>query len=163
MDHVKQLKESIKANGGLIDPLIVRDGDYIVLEGNSRLAAYRLLCKNDPIKWANVKCILLPSDIDDAAIFTLLGQYHIIGRKDWNPYEQAGYLYRMVKSSNQPIEFIARELGITEFAAKKAVEVYTYMLDCNDNHPNKWSYYDELLKNKNIKNIWRLLLVWKKE
>ena len=35
-DHVKQLKESIKSNGGLIDPIIVRDGDYAVLEGNSR-------------------------------------------------------------------------------------------------------------------------------
>ena len=39
MDHVNQLIQSIKANGGLIDPLLVRDGDYLVLEGNSRLAA----------------------------------------------------------------------------------------------------------------------------
>ena len=42
-DHVKRLKESIKSNGGLIDPIIVRDGDFVVLEGNSRLAAYRML------------------------------------------------------------------------------------------------------------------------
>ena len=42
-DHVKQLKESIKSNGGLIDPIIVRDRDFVVLEGNSRLAAYRIL------------------------------------------------------------------------------------------------------------------------
>ena len=49
MDHVKQLKLSIETNGGLIDPLIVRAGDNVVLEGNSRLAAYRLLCRIDPI------------------------------------------------------------------------------------------------------------------
>ena len=39
MDHVKELIQSIKANGGLLDPLLVRDGDNVVLEGNSRLAA----------------------------------------------------------------------------------------------------------------------------
>ena len=49
MDHVKQLVQSIRANGGLTDPLIVRDGNHVVLEGNSRLAAYRLLARNDPI------------------------------------------------------------------------------------------------------------------
>ena len=84
-DHVKQLKESIKSNGGLIDPVIVRDGDYVVLEGNSRLAAYRLLYKQDPIKWSKIKAIILPKDIPDSTIFALIGQYHIIGRKDWDP------------------------------------------------------------------------------
>ena len=46
MDHVKQLCHDIKENGGQIDPLIVRKtrpGTYEVIEGNSRLAAYRLL------------------------------------------------------------------------------------------------------------------------
>ena len=93
-DHVKKLKESIKSNGGLIDPIFVRDGDMVVLEGNSRLAAYRILYKQNPIRWSKLKAILLPKDIPDSAVFSLLGQYHIIGRKDWEPYEQAGYLYR---------------------------------------------------------------------
>lgn len=150
MDHVKQLKESIKANGGLIDPLIVRDGDFVVLEGNSRLAAYRILQKQDPIKWAKVKCKILPSDISDKAIFTLLGQYHIIGRKDWSPYEQAGYLYRRRENSKQPIDFIAEELGITLSKAKRFVEVYKFMIDHNDVHADKWSYYEELLKSSAI-------------
>ena len=58
MDHVRELRLSIEANGGLIDPLMVRDGDFVVLEGNSRLAAYRMLKKKDPIKWSMVKCRL---------------------------------------------------------------------------------------------------------
>ncbi len=93
-EHVKELKESIKSNGGLIDPIIVRDGDFVVLEGNSRLAAYRILYKTDPIKWAKIKVTLLPKDIPESAVFTLLGQYHIVGKDPWDPYEQAGYLYR---------------------------------------------------------------------
>ena len=151
MDHVKQLKLSIESNGGLIDPLIVRDGDFVVLEGNSRLAAYRLLCRVHPIEWGMVKCKVLPKDIDDSAIFTLLGQYHIVGRKDWSPYEQAGYLYRRHRDTKLPIEAMSKELGITTSDAKKYIEVYQFMLDKNDLEPSQWSYYEELLKNRAIK------------
>lgn len=150
-DHVKQLKEAIRSNGGLIDPIIVRDGDFVVLEGNSRLAAYRLLNRQDPIRWSKVSVILLPNDIPEAAVFALLGQYHIIGRKDWDPYEQAGYLYRTLKESNKSQELLASELGITSSYIKKLIDVYQYMIDKDDNHPNKWSYYEELLKNRGIK------------
>lgn len=150
-DRIKQLKESIKSNGGLIEPIFVRDGDMVVLEGNSRLAAYRLLNKQDPIKWAKIKVTLLPADIPDSAVFTLLGQFHIIGRKDWNPYEQAGYLYRTINDSNKPIEILATELGITTSYIKKLIDVYEYMIEHDDNHPSKWSYYEEMLKNRGIK------------
>lgn len=151
MEHVKQLRLSIESNGGLIDPLIVRDGDYVVLEGNSRLAAYRILSKKDPIKWGKVKCKVLPSTIDDSAIFTLLGQYHIVGRKDWSPFEQAGYLYRRQRDTKYPTSQMAKELGISEAKSKSYLNVYEYMLKVNDLIPDRWSYYEELLKNRNIK------------
>lgn len=151
MEHVKQLKLSIEANGGLIDPLIVRDGDNIVLEGNSRLAAYRILAQKDPIKWGIIKCKVLPGDISDLAIFTLLGQYHIVGRKDWSPFEQAGYLYRRISKSNTPIDYIAEELGITKGMAKKFVETYSFMVENDDLKPANWSHYDEYLKHKAIR------------
>src|SRR5579884_1719005 len=51
MEHVKELIQDIRLNKGLIEPLIVRDGTFEVLEGNSRLAAYRFLAKSDPVKW----------------------------------------------------------------------------------------------------------------
>lgn len=71
LDHVKSLKSQIMQNGGLIEPLIVvkRKDRYIVLEGNSRLAAYRILAKNDPLKWSRVLVQILPEDISDSDIF----------------------------------------------------------------------------------------------
>lgn len=151
MDHVKQLKLSIESNGGLIDPLIVRDGDFTVLEGNSRLAAYRLLCRTDAIKWGKVKCKLLPADIDDSAVFALLGQYHIIGRKDWDPYEQANYLYRRHQQTRLPVEYMAQELGISKQKANSMINVITFMIENNDLDKHHWSYYEEYLKNAGIK------------
>lgn len=153
MEHVKQLKVSIESNGGLIDPLIVRDGDYTVLEGNSRLAAYRLLCKIDAVTWGKVKCKLLPSNIDDSAIFALLGQYHIIGRKDWDPFEQASYLYRRHEQTKFPIDYMAKELGITKGKAEKMISVIQFMIKYDDLNKKHWSHYEEYLKNGGIKKF----------
>lgn len=151
LDHVKQLKISIESNGGLIDPLIVRAGDFTVLEGNSRLAAYRLLCATDPVKWGKVRCKILPDDISDSAIFTLLGQYHIIGRKDWEPFEQAHYLYRRHLQTKIPVGFMAQELGISKQKAGKMIEVIEFMVEHDDLNKRHWSYYEEYLKNASIK------------
>ena len=153
-DHVKQLKVSIESNGGLIDPLMVQDGTMVVLEGNSRLAAYRLLCAKDPIKWGKVKCKLLPKDISEATIFALLGQFHIVGRKDWDPFEQAHYLYRRHKQTQIPIEAMAQELGITKQKAEKwAIDLirrHTYqnksITILNDSAKNLKSQINKLAK-----------------
>src|SRR5215831_7097501 len=98
LEHVRELREDIKRNGGLLEALIIRGGSLDVLEGNSRLAAYRQLASKEPIKWGLVKCTLLPQDVDDGLVFALLGQFHIKGKKDWAPYEQAGFLYRRFKN-----------------------------------------------------------------
>lgn len=150
-DHVKQLKESIKSNGGLIDPVIVRDGDFVVLEGNSRLAAYRILNREDPVQWGKIKCKVLPADINDSAVFALLGQYHIIGRKDWDPFEQANYLYRRLQQTKLPIDFMADELGISRQKANNMVRVIEFMIAHNDLNKRHWSHYEEYLKNAGIK------------
>lgn len=146
MDHVKQLIQSIRANGGLIDPLIVRDGDYVVLEGNSRLAAYRALAKLDPIKWGMVKVTFLPSDVPERLVFALLGEYHIIGRKDWAPYEQAGYLFRRVTEHDVSPQRVAREMGLSVRSVNHLVEVFSFMVEHEEDDVNRWSYYEEYLK-----------------
>lgn len=151
LDHVKQLVQSILATGGLTDPLIVRDGDLMVLEGNSRLAAYRLLAKLEPIKWGVVKVMLLPDDISDNLVFALLGQYHIIGRQDWQPYEQAGYLYRRVENQKSSETAVANELGLTRAKVRNLIAVYRFMVEHEDNNVDRWSYYEEYLKSRPIK------------
>ncbi len=153
LDSVKDLKEDIKNNGGLTDPLIVRGGDYVVLEGNSRLAAYHILCGMDPIKWGKVKCDVLPADISEDAVFTLLGKYHIKGKTNWDPYEQAGYLFRRQASSKTPIKKIAEDLGISKNIAEKMINAYRSMRDHNDMEKSHFSYYLEYYKSPDITKV----------
>jgi hypothetical protein len=151
MEHVKELVQDIKQNGGLIEPLVVRDKTFEVLEGNSRLAAYRFLAKSDPLKWGYVKCSVLPSNIDEALVFALLGQYHIKGKKDWVPYEQAGFLYRRFKNHHTDIKVLAAEIGISTKLVKHLIDTYQFMIDNDEEDIKRWSYYDEYLKSNKIR------------
>jgi hypothetical protein len=151
MDHVRQLVQSIKENGGLIDPIIVQAGSNIVLEGNSRLAAYRLLAKQDPIKWARLRAKVVPESMSESDIFCLLGEYHIIGKKDWAPFEQAGYLYRRHHTHGVTIEQLAKEINLSKRTISHLVDVYRFMLENDERDLNRWSYFDEYLKSNKIK------------
>lgn len=153
LDHVKQLIQSIRANGGLTDPMLVRDGDLVVLEGNSRLAAYRELARNDAIKWGEAKVRLLPSDISEKLVFALLGEYHIIGRKDWQPYEQAGYLYRRNAIHGVSAQSMASEMGLPARRVNHLISTYSFMVEHGETNINRWSYYDEYLKSNATKRV----------
>ena len=153
MDHVKELIQDIKRDGGLTDPIIVRDGTLEVLEGNSRLAAYRHLVELDPIKWGMIKVRLLPEDTDEKLILALLGQYHLKGKTAWPPFEKAGFLYRRHKNHDIPVEQLALEVGETRQKVAHMVSVYQFMIDNDQDEKARWSYYDEYLKSRFIKKV----------
>ena len=155
LDHVKQLIQSIRANGGLTDPMLVRDGDFVVLEGNSRLAAYRELARNDAIEWGKAKVRLLPTDISEKLVFALLGEYHIIGRKDWAPFEQAGYLYRRNVIHEVSAQSMASEMGLPVRTVNRLIDTYKFMVEHGETSVNRWSYYDEYLKSNIVRTARR--------
>lgn len=150
-DHVRELRDEIEFNGGLMESIYVRDGDYVVLEGNSRLAAYRMLAEKNAIKWGKIKCNLLPKDISDNLVFKLIGQFHIKGKKPWDAYEQASYLYRRCHETKTPIDIIANELNIKVTDAKKMTEAVELMKTYEEPDTHKYSYYFEYVKDSGIR------------
>lgn len=155
MDHVKQLAQSIKSNGGITDPLLVAymDTEWIVIEGNSRLAALRTLAKKEPKKWDEIKCRVLPEEVTEDEIFSILGEYHIIGRKDWSPYEQAGYLYRRHKKQKISVDKISSELGLSKRELNHLLSVYEFMIEKGENNPSRWSYYDAYFRCRKVMQV----------
>jgi hypothetical protein len=149
-DHVHVLKEDIVANGGLIDPLIVRDGDMVVLEGNSRLAAYRHLAGREPLRWGQVRCTLLPADIDEQLVFALLGQYHVKGKTDWAPFEKAGFIHRRLVDQKMDIDAVAEDLSMRRTEAEQLLRVFRFMRENQVESRDQWSYFDEYLRNRKI-------------
>ncbi len=150
-EHVRELIQDIKRNGGLIDPLFVKDGTFEVIEGNCRLAALRSLYTDSPMKWGKAKCVVLPADLDQRAISALLGQWHLKGKKEWPPYEQAGFLYRRNKKQGVDLDRLALEVGVPKNRVSTLIEAYGFMEDNDDGEREHWSYYLEYLKSRKIK------------
>ena len=150
-DHVKQLAQSISSIG-LLDPLIVRKKDMAVLEGNSRLAAFRILFERDNVTFAKIRCKLIIDDISDDEVDTLLGQYHIVGKKDWEPFEQGSFIARQVSRGRKP-EALAKEYGLSIADIKASIRNYEFMEEHEIGDVKTWSYWDEYLKSRNVKHI----------
>lgn len=156
MENVRELVQDIRRNGGLIDALIVRSGSREVIEGNSRLAAYRCLAREDPIKWGKVKVTLLPEPVESVVIDVLLGQYHLKGKTEWLPYEQAGYLYRRVHHHGASVDELSAELGLSKKRIGQMIGAYEFMVEKKDNARGRWSYYYEYTKSHKIKRARKL-------
>lgn len=155
-EHVREtLIPSIRSNGGLLEPVLVRNN--VVLEGNNRLAAYRVLATApDRKNWELIRVRILPDDISDSDVFSLLGEYHIVGKKSWQPFEQAGYLYRRFKTHGVTDEELHQELGVSKQKVSHLIRVYQYMMDHQERNPERWSYFDELLKARKFEQARKL-------
>lgn len=151
LDNVKELKQQILLHGSLIEPIYVRKN--VVIEGNCRLAAYRLLFASDVVKWGRIRCYILPDTFTDDQAFALVGQFHIKGKKEWNPFEQAGFIYRHLQTSKKPIATLAREIGIKPAEAQLLADTYRTMLEYYDSNMDHWSYYYEMLKKKSLRKL----------
>lgn len=152
-ENVKELKTQIEQNGGLIEPItvVLRGDDYIAIEGNSRLAAYRILAESNPARWAKLPVIVLPETITDSELFIYVGTIHLVKKKDWTVFEQAGYVYRQMQLQQCPYSTLAKQVGLSGPTVKKYIEVYQFMIDNNDTVQSHWNYYEQYVTNKGIK------------
>ena len=150
MEYVKELAIDIRRDGGLTDPLVVKKGTFEVIEGNSRLAAWRLLASKDPVKWDRVRCVLLPEKTEQWLISALLGQWHLKGKKEWPAFEQAGYLYRRHREDRVAIKDLQHEVGLKIGRVKQSVEAYEMMVRHNDSQRDHYSYFLEYVKSRKI-------------
>jgi len=156
-DSVKDLFRDIERQGGLIDEVIVQG--KTVLEGNSRLCAYRHLLRRatdqagqpDAVKWQLIRCRIVPDDLPPESVFSLLGTWHISGKQQWSPYEKAAYLKRMVDAYGWPIDYAANSVGQTVRYVQDNIEALDLMLKNDVYDLEKFSYFFELVKNKNLK------------
>lgn len=150
MEYVKELAMDIRRDGGLTDALVVKKGTFEVIEGNSRLAAWRLLSSKNPVKWDQIRCVLLPEDTERRLISALLGQWHLKGKKEWPAYEQAGYLYRRHKEDGVGLAELADEVGLKLGRVKQSVDAYAMMELHDDTQRDRYSYYLEYVRSRKI-------------
>ena len=158
-DHTKDLFRDIKQNGGLLEEIIVRGNE--VLEGNSRLCAYRHLLKDARVtgnkdaitKWSLIRAKLLPNDTNEKVVFAILGTLHIRGKTEWRPYEQASYLFRQANAHGMTHADLATQIGLKDADVKNMIEAYKLMDKNKETDPSRFSYFVEFAKSKKLEDI----------
>lgn len=126
------LKESIKVNKGLINPITVNrfeDGRMVVVEGNTRLQIYKDFAKSDPEgPWNEIPAVIyenLPMD----EIHAIRLQTHLVGPRDWDAFSKAKYLHQLSEIDKMPIEKIISFCGGQKSEIIKYINTYNDMME----------------------------------
>jgi hypothetical protein len=120
---VRELGRAIRLNGGLTERIIV-SSDGTVIEGNCRTVCYRRLHREEPQLWASVPSRVLPADVDDRDIALLLGDLHVAGKNQWDAFEQAAYVYRMIWTYGYKYEDLAGRLRKSKSTIHQLLRAY---------------------------------------
>lgn len=155
------LKESIRVNQGIINPIIVNrypDGKLVVIEGNTRLQIYKEFAIADPDgPWKIIPAVVY-DDLPHHQIHAIRLQTHLVGPRDWDPFSKAKYLHQLCNIEKLPMEMIISYCGGKSSEIRKLIDAYvdmkTYYLPLVDKleidpDPREFSKFAEL-QNRSI-------------
>ncbi|HBJ39006.1 MAG TPA: hypothetical protein DDZ51_30525 [Planctomycetaceae bacterium] len=126
------------------EPLYRKRCSLVVVEGNRRLAALKVLqnaSKGDAPsrKWASmVEDFEIPNGLFDQVPYVLadsrfdvqafLGFRHVTGIKQWDADEKAGFITQLIDESKMTYEQVARKIGSTAPAVRRHYVAYQLLL-----------------------------------
>ncbi len=146
---VKNLIPEIKRHGGLMESILVRHDTMEVIEGNSRLAVYRHL-QNSGVEgeWDLIPCDIV-SSLTENQQAAFLNQIHVKGKTKWSAYEKANFAY-VRKERGDSFSNIANLFGESEATIRIRIKAIEMMKNNTDNERPHFSYYDVLVRNREI-------------
>ena len=124
------LKESIKVNGGIINPIIVNknsQGELIVIEGNTRLQIYKEFAESDPEgPWQEIIAMVY-DNLPIEQIHAIRLQTHLVGPREWDAFSKAKYLHQLSVVDKLPMAMIESYCGGKRTEIRKLIDAYVDM------------------------------------
>lgn len=135
---INKLVDNIQINGFLpIDRIVVRkfaDDKYVVLEGNRRICAAKIimemylsnkeLVEQEVIEsLQQIKCLVYTGS-DKQASWIFQGLRHIIGIHEWPAYNKARLLVQLMEDENLSLTEVGKRFGLTAYGAGQWVRGY---------------------------------------
>ena len=146
----KNLLPEVKRHGSLLEPVLVRMDTMEVIEGNSRLAVYRYLHKQQPdAEWDLIPCYLVARlTVRQQAAF--LNQIHVKGKTQWSAYEKANFAY-VRKMNGMNLDDIADLFGESPGTIRTRIKTISLMKEEEDGDQDHFSHYDVCVR---VSKIW---------
>jgi len=127
LEQTRERIKDLEENKGLIDEIYILNKK--VIEGNTRLCAFRMLSKKypDDKRWKVIKARILQNDVSEEELFYILGIFHIKGKTEWNAYEKAAYIYKMIVTLKKDSIEIGKQLRMQPKNIDIAIKAYKVM------------------------------------
>ena len=180
VDSVNTLKTSIAKAGGINVPLFVQkaqdSSDYVVYEGNTRLAAVRQMHFKGLSPYNDSDLVpvqILPQTMDEDLINTVVGNEQLNNtKKDWDAFELVAYVAREYEgranqghSEKSIYAGMKNEFNISSGKVKSSVQIINFMkengLDKQMKGVNRFSHWNFYIRIKNIKKYLSFLMIRK--
>jgi|GEM_PF-2992248 len=171
-----ELQVSIARNGLVpVENIIVihhASGKYLVVEGNRRIAAIKLLLtdaygnihnlsreKMERLAQIEVKVVEKESPEEDIMQFVRLiqGLRHISGSKEWEAFQKAWFICTMKDTYGMSLSNITALLGLEQGVVSRYYKTYKALMQMkDDNHFGRFaearlfSHFEELLENTTV-------------
>ena len=155
-----RLRDSIHANGGIIQPItVVPDGQaHKCIDGNTRLAIYREFLKSNPDSpWQKIRALVITNPLQKD-IETIRMSAHLVGPRPWPAYEKARYLHHLYHQDFLEFSQIVALCGGNEKELRRHIDAYKDMNEyyrdrVSDEafHIDRFSGFVEL-QNDNVRN-----------
>ncbi|HEV2501853.1 MAG TPA: ParB N-terminal domain-containing protein [Mesorhizobium sp.] len=115
MTTADKLRNSILANSGIMQPIIVcrnDSGKYLCIEGNTRLFIYRRFHEDGVTgNWSTIPAIVHEA-LDGDGIDAIRLQAHLVGPRPWDAYSKAKYQWELHYSIGADL----REASLSQLA-----------------------------------------------
>ncbi|MCY3734986.1 MAG: ParB N-terminal domain-containing protein [Gemmatimonadaceae bacterium] len=126
-DKYRQLRRAIKETGGVVQPIILKEqgeGSYLCVEGNTRVAIYRELAREDTQGgWEKILAIV-HDEMDEQRAHEIRLQVHLVGPRSWPAYAKAKYLSELWEQDQMPMAEIIRVCGGTQQQVEREIKAY---------------------------------------
>lgn len=123
-----KLQQQIRMEGGIYDPLIVRNDGRIV-EGNTRFAVSTVLSKTPGggSKWGSVPITRLPAGIAEKIVQLQMAGYHVGGKTKWRASAKADQVYRLIHEEGASMEEVQAATRMSPKEVQKHIDAYEYL------------------------------------
>jgi hypothetical protein len=160
------LKNSILDNQGAMNPAWVyeiKNNNYCVIEGNTRLAVYKELNEEHPDNpnFKAMNCYVLSQEIEEDVKDFIRLTAHLHGQTPWDSYERAKYLFVLYNNKRFPIEELMKRTKLKHKEIMEDIEAYKIMENefskvfshRDGRYVHKFSYFKEYVKNKKLMGV----------
>ena len=151
-ESTRNVLEGLKLHRGQQEHLIVDLRGNIVIEGNSRLAAMRMLAHDNPGHWGAAECRCY-NDLTDEERFALIAEMHVSGKTEWTPYAKAITYWRQHHELKWDFGKIARVNRTAVPHVKTQLATVDLMAAEDELNERKHTWYNVLTSVRSVNRV----------